>query len=1204
MAKLILTVENQSLSVSCDIPKIVENSIDYLTYSLKTSSDWAGYDTQVLFTHENETFIGLWNKVPKEVIKAPGFVVTVLGKIAEGRVIKSRIPSSPVPVKVYPSGELKADKPSEEDFTEDWYDEVVKTIENFINSVDQDYNSESENPQSGKAVTQGLTTLANNTRVGVILGSSGTKKELTYTQDGARCIIHFWGKLAFRAKGVLTSGLDWNTISDDIADYIEISGETANITLPDYNRCLVYNVMTGQLEIKKYADITINDIVLIINGYGAPCGGELMRYIDSIGVSQKEEVCVTQSGVYLTGANPVIKYSSYGSNGGTDIKLSGDLRIYYGDTHYSRDWANGVSEDFIAYADSIATITIPDYGDKFVFNIQDKALHIRKRKDANVVGDIILIANGYAVPCGGALLRYVNAPTSEIAQLQNTTNNLQTNINNLQTEIKDFNTKSGAYFATNEHCIPLHFSLVKEYGSITGINFELKTEFRVWYVDSAKGIKDIQIKWDTHLLDDYSLEKGSITIADSIATITVNVNSSFVFNTSDSKLHFKYTKDITSKDIVLLTNGYRPCDGALLRYFDMSGLDEKESLITAQSGIYLSGTEQSVTYKSYGSSGGLEITIKEDLVIYYGNKNKKFQWGTTGNTVILNGYGYKYVFNTIDDELYVRTKEETVVGDIVLILNGYSVPCGGALLRYVNATNTSAGLEDIQKLQQEKENIIITQSGLYLGSAGADYAVTWEQVPKSETLKITIPELIKFRVSDKSIDMSSEIAKGRTWSHLSTNLKDVDGNSLITIEGNSATITIPRYGQRLVFNVDDSQFYIRERKDNIVNDIVLMVNGYGTPCGGELMRYIDLGRIMNLEESVEKMKNSFSTIEENTRNKVMEYSALFNNTTGEVEPDKFEPFKVEPFLFFTDPHLTQHPGDNWRSEFNTYMSSLANTYNEAPVERVFCGGDWLGEREYNSEACYRLGLIDSTMRKFFKKYHLVVGNHDTNYQGCGDDYEQTKPNRYTTKLTNDTIENLWARNTGKLYYKVESDQTDFYVLDTNAPNNDTEGIWDTDYLNEQWKWFASELQNNKRGNLAVMVHIFLDFKDKNGDDSYDTSNPSVQDCSQPIADIVGAFNTRSSAKVGGEIFNFNTVTTGEIRFIMCGHKHVDCVTKKFAGGTPVIATTHLRDGNIPTYDLCLANYTNNTLELVRVGTGSNRKITLSEFGNDTTDLLN
>ena len=744
---------------------------------------------------------------------------------------------------------------------------------------------------------QDVEKLVSNMQVGVLIGSSGTKKELTYTQDGAKCTIHFFGKLVFRVKGVPTSGLDWNTISAGIATYVKISGETADITLPDYNRCLVYNVVTGQLEIKTYTDITINDIVLIINGYGAPCGGELMRYIDSIGVSQKEEVCVTQSGVYLTGANPVIKYSSYGSNGGIDIKLSSDLRIYYGDTYYSRNWANGVSEDFIVYADSIATITIPEYGDKFVFNIQDKALHVRKRKEANVVGDIILIANGYAVPCGGALLRYVNTSTS-------------------------------------------------------------------------------------------------------------------------------------------------------------------------------------------------------------------------------------------DDS------DET-----------------------------------------KKENLIVAQSGLYIGNASFDYAVTWEQVPKSDTLKITIPELIKFRVSDLSLDM-------KNWTDHSSNL-----SGLISIDGNMATITISGFGKRLVFNINDKQLYIRERQDNIVNDIVLIINGYGTPCGGELMRYIDLGRIMNLEDSVEKMKNSFSSIEENTRNKVMEYSALFNNTD-----------KVEPFLFFTDPHLTQSPGDDWRSEFNTYMSSLANTYNEAPVERVFCGGDWLGEREYDSEACYRLGLIDSTMRKFFKKYHLIVGNHDTNYQGCDDGLEQIKDNRYTTKLTNDTIKNLWARNTGKLYYKVKSYQTDFYVLDTNAPKNDTEGIWDTNYLNEQYKWFANELKNNKRGNLAVMVHIFLDFKYKNDDGSYDTSRPSVQGCSQPIEDIVSAFNTRSSVEVDGETFDFSTVTTGVIRFIMCGHKHVDCVTTKFASNTPVIATTHTRDGNIPTYDLCLADYTNNILKLVRVGTGLNREIPILDFGNDTTDL--
>jgi hypothetical protein len=57
---------------------------------------------------------------------------------------------------------------------------------------------------------------------------------------------------------------------------------------------------------------------------------------------------------------------------------------------------------------------------------------------------------------------------------------------------------------------------------------------------------------------------------------------------------------------------------------------------------------------------------------------------------------------------------------------------------------------------------------------------------------------------------------------------------------------------------------------------------------------------------------------------------------------------------------------------------------------------------------------------------------------------------------------------------------------------------------------------------------------------------------------------------------------------MCGHQHKDAVVT--LGGVPVVMTTHMRDGGVPTYDLCLANYDTNILHLVRIGTGADRTV--------------
>lgn len=457
----------------------------------------------------------------------------------------------------------------------------------------------------------------------------------------------------------------------------------------------------------------------------------------------------------------------------------------------------------------------------------------------------------------------------------------------------------------------------------------------------------------------------------------------------------------------------------------------------------------------------------------------------------------------------------------------------------------------LSTLSDAKANTITTQSAVFLGEADKEYVVTWENIGSSN-LRLTIPHYLRIR--------GGNFKYGHNVSNWAESI-DTSLEGKYTIDGTALTIDIERYGSRLVFNTDSKKLFVRSTLESVnnPNDIILMVNGYGTPCGGLLMYNIDLGRIKALED---KAKNIQPSINEATQEKIMQFATLFNNTEN-----------VEPFLFFTDPHLTSFRGDGWRAEFNEYMNSLANVYNEAPVERVFCGGDWLGNEEFPSDAFYRLGLIDSTMRKNFKYYHLMVGNHDTNYQGCLDENSE----RYTGKISNRTIANLWARNTKTLYYKVESRQTDFYILDSNAPTNDTNGVYDTEYMEEQLKWLAQELNKNTRDNIAIMSHIIM------------STNGTIDTAVQNLADIIGAFNSRSSVVIGGETFNFASAS-GKIRYCMCGHKHADGIY--VMGGVPVVMTTQMREGGVPTYDLCLANYDTNTLHLVRIGTGEDRTITI------------
>ena len=308
-----------------------------------------------------------------------------------------------------------------------------------------------------------------------------------------------------------------------------------------------------------------------------------------------------------------------------------------------------------------------------------------------------------------------------------------------------------------------------------------------------------------------------------------------------------------------------------------------------------------------------------------------------------------------------------------------------------------------------------------------------------------------------------------------------------------------------------------------------------------------------LTSNIERVKNenAFAL----STGKIQAFSTLFNGTD-----------KVETFMYFTDPHLCMFNGNNWREEFDKYMITLRNYYGECAVERVFCGGDWLGRNETVAEACYRLGLIDSTMRENFKEYHNIVGNHDTNYQGVAE-------------LSNNTIRNLFFRKEGKAFYSVDGINTKFLIFDTHKEHEVA-----TDYDNEQILWYLSELQKNTTENIILMPHIVYPWADDNG-----IYTPTVHPLASKLLEIAQAFNNKTTISVLGTSYNFASAT-GKVRCLIGGHSHTDYVTT--INTVPVVLTTHLRDGNSPTFDLCLADYDNNILKLVRIGAGADREIAI------------
>lgn len=295
--------------------------------------------------------------------------------------------------------------------------------------------------------------------------------------------------------------------------------------------------------------------------------------------------------------------------------------------------------------------------------------------------------------------------------------------------------------------------------------------------------------------------------------------------------------------------------------------------------------------------------------------------------------------------------------------------------------------------------------------------------------------------------------------------------------------------------------------------------------------------------------------------KAMEFSALMHGTD-----------KVESFIHFADPHFLNSI-DN-EAQMRDYLETLKLYHDVTPTSFVACNGDWYGNSDTYATACFKLGYIDGWMRRLFgDRYYPAVGNHDTNQQG-----RDETGGTWTGILPKETVRNLWFRERGNTYYSFDGANTKFYVLDTWKEGTDAAYYW------EQIAWLGEKLKTDNAENVALILHIGYSVSG----DSY-----AMNTLATNALKLCEAFNNAGPITLNGVTYDF-AGCTGKVRFAMCGHIHADYAT--IVNGIPLIATTHMRDGNTPTFDMCQADYGSNKLHLVRVGTGESRLFSMGPNG--------
>lgn len=159
---------------------VVADSVKFLTVRFEADSSWNGYTKRAVFTNAEtgESFVVVLLDgnpfyigddtcfVPYEVIKAPGFKISLCGNLED-----SVITCDDAFIPVKQSGASEGGEPAEP--TPDEYAQIITIVneakaiaqsvrddaDNGVFSkmnVDQSYNSESENAQSGKAVAEAI----------------------------------------------------------------------------------------------------------------------------------------------------------------------------------------------------------------------------------------------------------------------------------------------------------------------------------------------------------------------------------------------------------------------------------------------------------------------------------------------------------------------------------------------------------------------------------------------------------------------------------------------------------------------------------------------------------------------------------------------------------------------------------------------------------------------------------------------------------------------------------------------------------------------------------------------------------------------------------------------------------------------------------------------------------------------------------------
>lgn len=292
----------------------------------------------------------------------------------------------------------------------------------------------------------------------------------------------------------------------------------------------------------------------------------------------------------------------------------------------------------------------------------------------------------------------------------------------------------------------------------------------------------------------------------------------------------------------------------------------------------------------------------------------------------------------------------------------------------------------------------------------------------------------------------------------------------------------------------------------------------------------------------------------NIDDKVSEYCSLYKDISG----------LSESFVFFSDAHVFNSQNS---PNCDKLMTTIQKAVHSIGANFVLNGGDMLQNNDTQDLACKKLADFKGKSDFYFKKCYHALGNHDTNYQGVNDSGTAN-----TGILSNTALTAIMFPEYKNNYYSFNGINTKFWVLDSGTDwNNDVD-----EYRKTQLVWLANDLKNDNSENKAIVTHIYF-------------NEGAEHTFGLEIRKIIIAYNTRGTYEIGDTSIDFSSVS-GKIRFVLCGHTHVDMESE--VASTPIICIKKALAGGTYAFDAILVNYAENIINCIRFGDGENRKYSL------------